>query len=568
MLFVAAMFLIIARFLSVWSGTPFPINLVTSDSMYPSLWEGDVVAWTPTKIEDIQIGDVIVFKSYVHWPDEKIVVHRVSNITHSNKGDILLETKGDANTYTDQAGPHIPEPYIREENLMGKVISIGQQPLKIPFIGLIGIWINNGLDLLSQPTASKESINYLGVFAPLTISAVILVLLIFILPEKAKTIKEKLRLYILGSKPLNLKKTITAFLAAYILFLLIIHLFAYDSVTASVGINTHSEEATMNFGRIPPGKKSFIRTLPVINPGVMPVKGIIFGKGEINKFVTKEIFVLDKGEIQYPELRAIAPNNSKNGTYTGDIMVYSSPFWLIFPDDFIETLYNWNAETTPYLLDILAGIILTSSTLLLLISITFIINSINNLRIDRSWLHPSKLILKKDTIKKLSIFKQKLKKSFQKNILWILNIYLFSEDEEEKIIIAIKKPIIASLIVIPIVFLLSDQILAMIITTILAGVIAYFISCKNRKKIVLTTLLVATSATIYMLAQSNLTILGKNMPFLETLTLAIGAIGIYLLIFTIFIIPLTLISLKIVIYFRNVKEQKDPLLSLERTCDL
>jgi signal peptidase I len=141
--------------------------------------EGDIVAWTPSKIEDINVGDVIVFKSKVNWPDEKILVHRVSGVLENNNREILLETKGDKNKYTDQAGPHIPEPYIRENNLMGKVLSIGQQPLKLPFVGYIGLWINEGLNLISQPTSSKESISYVGIFAPLTISILILVILIF-----------------------------------------------------------------------------------------------------------------------------------------------------------------------------------------------------------------------------------------------------------------------------------------------------------------------------------------------------------------------------------------------------
>ena len=51
LLFIAAMFLIIARFLSIWSGTPPPIDLVTSNSTTPALMEGDVVVWTPTKID-------------------------------------------------------------------------------------------------------------------------------------------------------------------------------------------------------------------------------------------------------------------------------------------------------------------------------------------------------------------------------------------------------------------------------------------------------------------------------------------------------------------------------------
>ena len=140
LLFISALLLIFARFLTVWAGTPFPVNLVTSDSMNPTLIEGDVVAWTPARIEDVEIGDVIVFRSLIHWPDEKVVVHRVSDIAQTNSGNILLETKGDKNDYTDQAGPHIPEPYIREGNLMGKIISVGPIPVKIPFIGAIGLW--------------------------------------------------------------------------------------------------------------------------------------------------------------------------------------------------------------------------------------------------------------------------------------------------------------------------------------------------------------------------------------------------------------------------------------------
>ena len=85
--------------------------------------EGDIVAWTPTTMDDIETGDVIVFKSYVNWPGEKLVVHRVSNIKTDSKGRLLLETKGDANEWTDQAGPHIPEPYIREDHIIGKTIS-------------------------------------------------------------------------------------------------------------------------------------------------------------------------------------------------------------------------------------------------------------------------------------------------------------------------------------------------------------------------------------------------------------------------------------------------------------
>lgn len=208
--------------MSVWSGTPFPIDLVKSDSMSPTLMEGDIVAWTPTKIEDIKVNDVIVFKSEVHWPDEKILVHRVTNILQNKQGQKLLETKGDNNKYIDQAGPHIPEPYIREENLMGKVLSLGQQPLKIPFVGYIGIMINQGFTSISQSTSSKEPSSFIGIFAPLTISILVLLVLIIVLPEKSKTFKEKIKFNIFGRSSLNLKRTITIFLITYMVFFSII----------------------------------------------------------------------------------------------------------------------------------------------------------------------------------------------------------------------------------------------------------------------------------------------------------------------------------------------------------
>ena len=563
------MLLIVARFLSVWAGTPFPVDLVTSDSMHPTLYEGDVVAWTPTNIEDVEIDDVVVFKSYISWPDEKIIVHRVSNITTSRSGYMLLETKGDKNKWTDQQGPHIPEPYIREDHLMGKVISINKFPLKIPFVGIIGIWINQGFDQISQSASAKDSLSYAGIFAPLTISAVILVILIFILPEKAKTIKEKLRLYIIGRKPLNLKKTVISFLIAYIVFLSVIHVFAYDSLTASVGINVHSDDsAGLDFGRIKQNTESFPLNVPIYNPGAMPVKGVVYGTGDMDEFVTKKTFVLGRAEGNVSTLKAVARNNTLNGTYTGDVMIYSSPFWMMFSDELIQSIYNWNAGATVYVLDILTGLILTSITFLLLIGITFMGDKIAVLSIDRSWRHASRIILKKDIVKKGSIIKKKIKGIIGNSTKWIFAIKYGKIEQGETFFTAYGKPMIASLVIIPVIILISDLMTAMIISVILAGLLAYMISCKKRNKIVLTLIITMAISIAHMMIQSNFIILEKQVTTLEILALSFGAIGIYMLIFTLLLVPIIIIISKIIRNIRNVKERKDPLLSLEGSCDL
>lgn len=45
---------------------------------------------------------VVVFKSYISWPDEKMVVHRVTDIRKDDvTGNLMLETKGDADEWTD-----------------------------------------------------------------------------------------------------------------------------------------------------------------------------------------------------------------------------------------------------------------------------------------------------------------------------------------------------------------------------------------------------------------------------------------------------------------------------------
>jgi len=567
-LFLAALFLITARFLSVWSETPFPVDLVTSDSMSPSLMKGDVVAWTPAKMEDIEVGDVVVFKSYIRWPDEKLLVHRVTDIKKDSQGNLLLETKGDANDWTDQAGPHIPEPYIREDHLMGKAISIGQQPLKIPFVGYIGIWITEGIESLAQPASSKESFSYIGIFTPLTISVVILVILIFVIPEKAKTIKQEIRQYIFGPKQIGLKKTIIFFLIAYIVSFTMIHCFAFDSTTASVGIGDKSPSSETNFDRLTQGTESLPTELPIFNPSVTTVKGVIFGRGEVYEYVSRKVFELPSEGSKTVFLTASAANKTQNGSYSGEIMVYSSPFWILFPDDFMQNLCNWNAEATVFCLDFLSAAILTTITAVLLVSITLISKMYSILSIDLSWQHATRLIIKIHIIDKMSERKRNIKKSLGKKIGWISKTDLGEIDMEEDPTKSFVKPVLASLIIIPILFFINDQVIAMVLAVIITGVIAYFISCKIRRKIILTAVLTISIAITHMIVQSNLIIIEKNQELMETFSFSLGTIGIYLLILGLLLVPLSLISWFIVRQIRNLKERKEPLLILEGKCDL
>lgn len=166
--------------------------------MSPALVEGDVMAWIPASMEDVEIGDIVIFKSYIRWPSEKLIVHRVTDIKRDYAtGSLMLETKGDANEWWDQNGPYLQKPYIRDDHLLGKAICIGQLPLKIPLIGYIAIWVDEGFDLLVKPTSSIGMHSHIAVFISLATFAV---LLIFVVHDKVKTFKENFVFHILYSK--------------------------------------------------------------------------------------------------------------------------------------------------------------------------------------------------------------------------------------------------------------------------------------------------------------------------------------------------------------------------------
>jgi signal peptidase len=103
---------------------PSPVHLsyVTSDSMAPTLEAGDaylvVDSGAPTT------GDVLVYDAETR---EGYTTHRVVDVTDNG-----YMTQGDANPTPDQASG---EPPVTEDQILGTVLSVGDQPLAIPLVG-------------------------------------------------------------------------------------------------------------------------------------------------------------------------------------------------------------------------------------------------------------------------------------------------------------------------------------------------------------------------------------------------------------------------------------------------
>lgn len=115
------------------------LNVVVSGSMEPVFYRGDIVLVEKTNFlglhefqpEDIKVGDIVVYNSV--WYKGGPVIHRVVNISEIN-GSTYYMIKGDNNNATD--------PYwVTPDQIQERVLTIGDQPLIIPKIGYITIWI-------------------------------------------------------------------------------------------------------------------------------------------------------------------------------------------------------------------------------------------------------------------------------------------------------------------------------------------------------------------------------------------------------------------------------------------
>jgi signal peptidase len=136
-LYIVTGFTLIAAIASAVWNKPMFLSSVRSNSMYPLLKRSDMILIDNLSAKDtVNIGDIVVFKveegslSSNGW-----IVHRIVD-GDAAKGYI---TKGDANDETDQAmggtGP------IQRNWIVSKVITLGNNPIKIPLIGYLPIWM-------------------------------------------------------------------------------------------------------------------------------------------------------------------------------------------------------------------------------------------------------------------------------------------------------------------------------------------------------------------------------------------------------------------------------------------
>ena len=108
----------------------------------------------------------------------------------------------------------------------------------------------------------------------------------------------------------------------------------------------------------------------------------------------------------------------------------------------------------------------------------------------------------------------------------------------------------------------------MVIAALIGSLIMYTLRGTMRRKVVLTVVVAMLVTIGYLSVKINFWLFTRNQPFVESLGLGAGAVGIYLLALAFFLVPLSLLAWYLTRTLRNLKERKDPLLVMEGRCDL
>ena len=114
------------------------LNVVVSGSMEPVMYRGDIVVLEKANLlgfqefnpAEVEVGDIVVYNAA--WHDGP-VIHKKKKKGQINSTTVF-KIKGDNN---DVADPY----WVTESQITSRVITFNGQPVIIPKIGYISIWI-------------------------------------------------------------------------------------------------------------------------------------------------------------------------------------------------------------------------------------------------------------------------------------------------------------------------------------------------------------------------------------------------------------------------------------------
>lgn len=554
--FLFVFLLVINRFIAVsYQNIPTTIGVVTSSSMEPVLHKGDIVLWYPVDPKTVSVGDVIVFQSYID--PSRTITHRVTEIRYDNEGNPYFLTKGDANPYIDQEAPTAVEKPVSGDHFRGKILSISQRPIGIPYLGDIFIFITHYLagEMITFPW---QSFLFLGIL----LFGIGIAMYTRSKQEQKKDDIKRITNIFFGPEKVSIRAVITYSIVIFTVILLLSTFTFHDVASVSIGVGMSAEKnAEVRYDRMKPGTRQS-QDMFIVAPGT-PIrhKIVVYPSEDISQYVVikNDVIVLERAERYSCEVDAVIPPATPDGRYNGEIYVYSSPFWRVLPDSFMKTQLHTNPGYAVLYFDILSAVVLTVITVILLFGASIIIDVFIVFSTNRKWISDMK-IYKRSKPPVLLIWKRRLSRIAAQVIRistgWIKNI--------DWIDIRPKKPILCAfigLVFLPLTFI-GMYFSALILSAVIAGITAYFVGCRWRAEIILSGIsspaFLLTIVGIYTAIVCN--IYGDINAYIGFLTnLGTALVLFYLIVF----IPCCFLSYMFPHIFQLMAEKKDPFTKLE-----
>jgi signal peptidase len=120
--------------LTIVTGMFFPIHVVSSESMVPSLVPGDIIVVKSTSSDKVYLGDIIVYRAPRPYPSP--IIHRVIDKVVEDSS-IYFRTKGDNNPTSD---PYLVYP----TDIIGEYTG-----LRVPIIGHLILFLQSSTGIIT-----------------------------------------------------------------------------------------------------------------------------------------------------------------------------------------------------------------------------------------------------------------------------------------------------------------------------------------------------------------------------------------------------------------------------------
>jgi len=295
---------------------------------------------------------------------------------------------------------------------------------------------------------------------------------------------------------------------------------------------------------------------------MLPVRGIIFPEGNISGFIRYgNYFALGRGErfqgnvtASVPDgterfqgnVTASVPDGTEPGIYEGSIYIYSSPYWMILPPSFLQSMSGPGAVVA---FSLVSAVIMAMVTSLLLVALSFAIERYLLARNYMAW----KMLPVHARMNTLYGILHSLSRVSRTARRKAAGAFGWMNGELHWVEFGMKKPFIASV--------------AGFASSLITGTLAYALGCRWRAEVMFSAILVDVwfssvlgMKTFYHIFRTNHSLL---VPFSSAVTIA----GILLFLFAVMAVPACLLSWLPGYAIHSAREKFDYELLLRR-CDL